>query len=408
MLEWVGGAVSLRLAGSPKTSTVMSHGGNRVLLVSDGTLYLAFRQLPILAEAGLQVDLLCLKNDPVAYSRYVNDVARVDSLDELTGEVSKILRSKVQRWRKIIITHEDVVRALADREDGAVLGPWQPGITLPGVRDFLRSKEGLVAARTNWHLPIPRQQLCHGPGEVASFGSQAGWPIVSKPLLGYGGMGLRRHEGEAEVASAGPSMQFPVLAQKYIQGRRGVVDMLCARGQPLAWLASFSTRRLGGEYGTSTGRRFEAMPSLEPLVRRLAEVTQFDGFCGFDWILEDRTGEIFLIEFHARAPSGFRFWRDCSVDFSAAVSTWLQAPEITPAARHQTPGKIVETSYFPMDLVRCAKERDWSGFKAWLPWSGFRHDIFWDDVPLFLGWLVSRTWLKLKALPGKLGPARKR
>jgi hypothetical protein len=59
-----------------------------------------------------------------------------------------------------------------------------------------------------------------------------------------------------------------------------------------------------------------------------------------------------------------------------------------------------------MDLIRCVTERDWKGLRAWLPWSQYRHDVFWDDLPLFLGWLVSRTWLKLKALPRRLARAR--
>ena len=41
-----------------------------------------------------------------------------------------------------------------------------------------------------------------GPAEVAAFGRQAGYPILLKASAGGGGKGMRRVEGESEVASA--------------------------------------------------------------------------------------------------------------------------------------------------------------------------------------------------------------
>lgn len=381
----------------------MASRAERILLVPDNTLYLAFRQPRILAAAGVRVDVLCVEGAAVASSRYVDRVETVPDLATLVERTGELLGGGARDWSKVVVTMEEVVQQLAQRVEPASLAAWQPGLQEAGVRAFIRSKEGLIQARREWHLPIPELHLCADEGEVESFGARIGWPIVTKVLHGYGGHGLRYLASPADVARELTGSRYPVLAQRFVRGRRGVVELLCSAGKPIAWLASFSSRRLQGEFSASTGRDFRAMPELDPLIRRVAEATRFDGFCGFDWMVEDGTKQIHLIEFHARAPSGFRFWRDCGVDFPAGVRHWLGRGGL-PAGRHsQSEGGVVRTAYFPIDLKRCLANRDWSGLRAWLPGSGYRHDFPWDDLPILFGWVLGGVRRKLARLLRRRG-----
>lgn len=201
---------------------------------------------------------------------------------------------------------------------------------------------------------------------------------------------MLKYDSADTVKSAVSHVRFPLLAQKYIEGRRGVVDMICSQGRVAAWLASYSTKRLNGPFGPSTARLFQAIPALQPLVEQVARLTRFEGFCGFDWLEENGTGRHYLIEFHPRPPSGFRFGRFCGVDFSAAVSAWLNGNAETFTPLVQSNGKAVAANYFTADLTRCLRERDWPGLKSWCPGNGVCHDVFWDDLPLFLGWAATR------------------
>ncbi|HEY0550611.1 MAG TPA: hypothetical protein VGF13_13485, partial [Verrucomicrobiae bacterium] len=138
-------------------------------------------------------------------------------------------------------------------------------------------------------------------------------------------------------------------------------------------------------------RLFHAMPALEPLVKQAARFTKFEGFCGFDWIEEEATGVHYLIEFHPRPPSGFRFGRFCGVDFAAAITTWLKGDGAIFPAQVQAPGSSIAAHYFSGDLLRCFRQRDWQGLKLWLPGSGACHDVFWDDPRLFAAWVVQHS-----------------
>jgi hypothetical protein len=202
----------------------------------------------------------------------------------------------------------------------------------------------------------------------------------------------------AGLAGWPPVLPEPLIAQKYIPGRSGVTEMLCAAGRPLAWLSSYVTQRRDGPFSSSTARRFQAVPALQSLVERLAQLTQFDGFCGFDWVEAADTGRHYLIEFHPRPTCGIRFGRACGVDFPAAIQAWLAGRADSFVPRTQPPGHTLSARFFSCDLLRCWRRRDWAGLRAWLPGSGTRHDLFWDDLPLLAGWGLRRggRWLKRK------------
>jgi hypothetical protein len=372
----------------------ITNGQSRVLVVSEGCLYLAFRLFRIFREAGLGVDLLCQAGDPMSGSRYVDEAIKEPSEERMVERLKDCIRHNNGRWQRIIVAHEKTARALVETNDSSLLTGWQPAACNAEVREFLLSKFGLETAYAKHHLPVPPSRVCTTPQEICEFGDGVGWPLIIKPPDQSGGGGVMRANSFQELLTHLSSVKLPVLAQKFIEGRRGVVDMLCSGGRALAWLASYSTGRNWGIYGPSTARLFCAMPALRAAVERVAAFAQFEGFCGFDWIEETATGKHYLIEFHPRPPSGFRFGRFCGVDFSAAVAAWVNGTAATFPTLVQPPGKPVRAHYFTGDLSRCLRDRDWKGLCAWLPGSGACHDVFWDDMPLFLAWIRARVAAK--------------
>jgi hypothetical protein len=355
-----------------------------------GSLYLAFRLPALFQKAGWDVDLLCLAGDPLIYSRYLRASLQEENFDDVFSRLQKILRDPQRPWQSVIVTHEKITRRLIATGDAALLRNWQPGAMDPPVNEFLLDKFGLATAGHAWQLPIPPCRICRTLSDVESFGSDAGWPIIVKPPGESSGTGVARFDSPKHLASDRATFMLPVLAQKYVAGRRGVAEMLCSAGRPLAWLSSYSTKRSYGEFGPSTARLFRAMPELQPMVEQLARMTRFEGFCGFDWIEEETTGRHYLIEFHPRPGSGFRFGRVCGVDFPAAIAAWLRREADAFPTLVQAPGISVAAHYFSCDLLRCFRQRDWQGLKPWLPGSGACHDVFWDDAPLLAAWVIQR------------------
>lgn len=369
----------------------------KILLVPEGGLYLAFRLPPLFRRAGWDVELLCVAGDPMVHSRHVRTVFQEVTRDDLEDRLKRILRDPQRPWQAVVVAHEGTLRQLIGTGDRSLLEGWQPGALNKEVREVLLGKFALATVHERQQWRVPSCKVCQTVAEVLEFGHANGWPIIVKPDDESGGRGVVKLDSPAALESNQVALALPTLAQKFIQGQRGIVDMLCAGGRPLAWLASDSTRRAHGEFSPSTARKFRAMPELQPLVEQVAHFTRFEGLCGFDWIREDHSDQYYLIEFHPRPSSGFRFGRSCGVDFPAAIAAWLSVDPAAFPTQTQAPGSLVVAHYFSGDLARCFRERDWRGLPAWLPGCGIRHDVWWDDLPLLLAWIwrgVRRTLRK--------------
>ncbi len=353
-----------------------------VLVVPDSSLYLLFRTLRIFCKAGVAVDLLCPRHHPIKFSRYVRHTCEAEDWRDVETKFARLLRSPQRPWRRILVAHEPTVRRLLQTLDAETLAAWQPGISAPGAREFYEGKFGLPAAQARWGLPIPPSRVCRDAAEVRELAEDAGWPVVVKPADHMGGLGVQKFDDAAQLA-AGRDLHFPLLAQKFIEGPRVVLDLFCSGGKLLAWLASYSSVQAKGPFSYSTGRHFRAMPALRPLAELVARESRYEGFCGVDCVEEAGTGRIYVIEFNPRATAGWRFGRDCGVDFAPAVAAWaggatLAAP-LTPP-----PGCDVPAHYFPTDFYRCFRRHDWRGLQNWLPGANSRHDICWDDPVVFM------------------------
>lgn len=369
----------------------------RILVVPDDGLYLAFRLLPIIRRAGYAVDLLSSAVNLQRHSRYVSQTYTGNTIDAICSMVVDEWTRSDKRWKQIVIADERVVRQLIAATAPELLQQWQPGCQQQYCREFFRSKAGLVLVEQPWDLPIPQSRVCQSIGDVRRFFSSVDGSIIVKPLDQAGGIGVYAIPDRRTLEMTANILRFPLLAQRFIHGQRGVVDMLCSAGKVLACLTSYSTKRAGSCLGPSTARQFQRMRDLEPLIEKVAARSQFEGICGFDFIEEEGTGKFYLIEFHPRPPSGVRFGLDCGVDFAKAMAAWLAGRGKSFVPESQAEGSSVAAHYFSADLMRCFRQKDWPGLCAWLPLADTVHDIFWDDAPLLFAWLTNRLFQKRRS-----------
>jgi hypothetical protein len=122
-------------------------------------------------------------------------------------------------------------------------------------------------------------------------------------------------------------------------------------------------------------------PDVEPLVRRVGELTRYHGFAALDWVL-DHSGRLRIIELNARPVPTIHMGPLAGVDFSRAVRGMLagdpavQVPPDPPADAPVVP-------MFPEDLWRSFAEDEVS-VAQWLPRPGRFTDLPWQDPPLLL------------------------
>jgi biotin carboxylase len=106
-------------------------------------------------------------------------------------------------------------------------------------RDKNRMKEVLRTAG----VPVARQALVKDAADARAFVSQVGYPIVLKPLAGFGARNTQRVSDEASLATAmatlQPSAERPAQAEEFVDGEEHTFEAVVIGGK-VVWSSSTS------------------------------------------------------------------------------------------------------------------------------------------------------------------------
>lgn len=111
------------------------------------------------------------------------------------------------------------------------------GEVAKNFRDKNRMKEVLRGAG----VPVARQALVRSADDARAFVQQVGYPIVLKPLAGFGARNTQRVQDEASLAAAiaalQPSAQSPAQAEEFVQGDEHTFEAVVIDGK-VVWSSS--------------------------------------------------------------------------------------------------------------------------------------------------------------------------
>lgn len=106
-------------------------------------------------------------------------------------------------------------------------------------RDKNRMKDVLRKAG----LPVARQALVHGEADARAFVQQVGYPIVLKPIAGFGARNTQRVTDDASLqkalAALQPNAQQPAQAEEFVQGEEHTFEAVTIDGK-VVWYSSTS------------------------------------------------------------------------------------------------------------------------------------------------------------------------
>ena len=169
-----------------------------------------------------------------------------------------------------------------------------------------------------------------------------------------------------------------VNAQEFVPGREATTTVACWKGAVLASL-HFEVVNKRSSAGPSSVLRWienaEMSASAEKMVRRLG----LSGIHGFDFMLEEHTGNAHLIEINPRATQVGHLALGPGHDLPAALYSAVSGESLRPAPK-VTESEII--TLFPQEWMRDPA----SPFLT----SGF-HDVPWEE-PELLRACVRRTW----------------
>lgn len=381
---------------------LMTHGGGAGLPRLPRTLY----------RGGCRVGVMSWAPNRFARSRYVDEVFSVDW--QAPGGLVEALRLHLEKrpgfYRWIIFGDEPTITDMLPHREEAWLRPWLPvGGDLEDIDrvfDIVRLKTAFVQAAQNADIPIPDSRVVTAFDEACAAAQEVGYPLMLKAAYGCAGAGVRRVDDLSEMQTAYDAINGgrPVVVQSFINGRVGSTCILFDHGRALAWSSSYK-HQCWPVYGPSCARRFMRHDGMEELVEKLGRLTNFHGFCAFDWIHRAEDDSLLVQEFNPRPTPTIHLSPLVGVDFSSAIHDMFNKPGGGPPRQPQAINGRPATVYlFPQHLQSCLTGKRWLELARWIPGVS-KTDVPWDDPRLLLQQLpkpkiISSTWQRLNALVG--------
>jgi predicted ATP-grasp superfamily ATP-dependent carboligase len=358
---------------------------------------LGLTRLPrVLKAAGCHVTFMGPAGALAGKSRYVDRVCTVSgSTAEVVEALKEHLDDQPEPYRLITVGDDRLLQELSRYRHAPWLRDWFPVDSEKPACDAVVSKAAFAGMAHKAGMPVPGFELCCTYADAENAARSLGFPLVLKRVSGSAGLDVRIVRTCDDLAAAYTELDgcAPLFAQQYIVGRVGSTEVLFNRGKPLCWYSSYSVVCLPAETGPSCVREIMLHTDIEPLLSATGVLTGFHGFGGIDWIQEEKTGRLRLIEFNARPTPGYHFGLRAGVNFSRALTdmfkgdTCTQLPSV-PDERH------LKIFMFPQDVLLAVHNRDLRSLLQWLPGGPRSQDIPFDD-PHVLCVLLKRICSKI-------------
>jgi predicted ATP-grasp superfamily ATP-dependent carboligase len=175
-----------------------------------------------------------------------------------------------------------------------------------------------------------------------------------------------------------------VIAQQFIHGKPANIAVACWKGEVLA-ATSAVVLAVASEYGASTVSQIIENPQMRIAAERLVQRLHLSGFVGFDFVIEETSGDSYLIEMNPRFSHLATLRLGPGRDLVGALSARLFDKSLAAAPPVTTKDTI---AFFP---------------QAWLidPRDPYiqtsYHDVPWED-PGLVRELIKIPWARRRLL----------
>jgi hypothetical protein len=336
-----------------------------------------------LSSAGFTVDAVCPSRHPVGKTGTVGKTYKYRGLFGVTSIADAIGAAKPD----LIVPGDDLAtRQLhllyaREKQKGSAGAPIceliERSLGTPENFPLLYARTKFIAIAEEQGVRIPKTEVIRDSADLKKWIAQTGLPTVLKADASSGGEGVRvvRTMEEAErafrVLQAPPlfaraakrvlidqdlTLVWPTLlrrrsvvnAQTYVAGREATSVIACSNGEVLAALHFEVIKKLhptGPATVLHLVENADMSSAAEKMVRRLG----LSGVIGFDFMLEGKTGNAFLIEINPRSTQVGHLTLGLGRDLPAALYAAASGHAIQPAP------EVTEAdtfALFPLEWIR--------------------------------------------------------
>jgi Carbamoyl-phosphate synthase L chain, ATP binding domain len=365
-----------------------------------------------LAQAGCTVDAVCPGGHPLSRMKAVQRTYAYQGLMPLRSFAAAIAASRPD----FLISGDDLatsqLHSLHEQERRrGQSGQWVCELierSLGAAESFpmVYARTGFISVARQEGVRAPETEVIANLGDVRKWVARMGLPTVLKANGTSGGEGVRVVHSLEEAERAFRDLQAPPLlaravkralvdqdkslvwssllrqrsvvnAQRFVPGREATSTVACWQGEVLASL-HFEVVNKRSSAGPSSVLRLIENPEMSASAEKMARRLGLSGIHGFDFMLEEHTGNAHLIEINPRATQVGHLALGAGRDLPAALCSALSGKPLH-AAKKVTESDII--ALFPQEWMRDPS----SPFLT----SGY-HDVPWEE-PELLRACVRRT-----------------
>jgi len=386
---------------------------NPTVLIATTARWLPTARLTIaLANTGFCVYAVCPSNHSIGKTNLVRRIFRYRGLSGLGSFSDAISASKPD----LIIPGDDLAAQhlrsiyLELLRKSSAAAPFckliERSLGAPESFPILFERAKFIEFASKAGIRVPKTRVIQDVRDLQQWTSQNGLPVVLKADGSSGGVGVRVAGSFKEAESALRSLQKPPLfaraakrtlidrdptlflpsllrqrsvvnAQTHVAGREATSTIACWKGEVLATL-HFEVVHKTSSSGHATVLRLIENPEMSSAVKKLAQGLNLSGVHGFDFMLENHTGDAYLIEINPRSTQVGHLTLGLGRDIPAALYAAVSGNEVRPATKVTEKDTI---ALFPQEWIRDPGS---------IYLQSAYHDVPWDQPELIRAFIGER------------------
>jgi hypothetical protein len=370
-----------------------------------------------LANAGFTVEIVCPRRHPVSKTKVARKIHRFRGLAPLRSLIAAITDAKPD----LIVSGDDLatrhLHRLYERErqngkESPICALIERSLGAAESFPISYARAAFMEMAEQEGIRIPKTGVIGNRDDLKEWIIRNGFPAVLKANGTSGGVGVRvvRTVDEAERAFrllqapprflraakralldddltlTSPALRrekFVVNAQAFVDGKEATSAVACWNGTVLAAL-HFEVIKKTSSTGHATVVRSIEDPGMSAAAEKIVRRLHLSGVHGFDFMLEEQTGNAYLIEINPRATQVGHLALGVGRDIPAALYAAVSGEAVQLAQKVTEKDTI---ALFPQEWIRDSESP--------LLRSAY-HDVPWEEPELVQDCVINRrkqsTW----------------
>jgi predicted ATP-grasp superfamily ATP-dependent carboligase len=363
------------------------------LLVTTTTRWIGTGRAPrALTRAGFDVALLAPRGSLPEHSRYVGKIGHVPDQATPVQWIYAFAAMVKATQPRLVVPGDDTAFRLLNAMATSPPQDMQPALALQLASLIRQSlgepahyrtsidKTALPPAAQSLGLRVPPFAIVTAQADAERFAATHGYPLVLKRNFSSASDGVAICAGPADVAPAlaaltgaarrdfDPQGGERLLAQAHIAGASRYYPAMAWQGTLLAGYAAEKLEPGPGDSGIPTVQRYHHDASLRAVAAALARGFGISGFFSPEFIVDEKTGDAYLIEINRRLVGGAHRGSPIGVDHWAALHAALQGIP-SPTRDDLDPEESHVAVHFPQEWLRDPDSRWLRDYPADVPWD---------------------------------------